>query len=84
VVKNQTSKIMNNNLKEDSKAYLRTLMQLTNSSHKNNPIMEGYICKECGADATVDENGVIIRTCEHNTTVILNLEVVVTGESSLE
>ena len=46
--------------------------------------MDKYICKECGAEATVDEKGKITRTCEHNTTIILELNVVVTGESNVE
>lgn len=45
--------------------------------------MDKYTCKQCGAEATVDKDGTIHRTCEHNTTIILSLEVVVTGESDL-
>jgi hypothetical protein len=46
--------------------------------------MDKYICKECGAEATVDEQGKITRSCEHNTTIILDLSVTVYGESKLE
>jgi hypothetical protein len=46
-------------------------------------MMDRYICKECGAEATVGDDGKIVRTCEHNTTIILELNVVVTGESNL-
>lgn len=45
--------------------------------------MEKYVCKECGAEATVKENGEIIRTCDHVTTIVLELMIVVTGESIL-
>lgn len=40
-----------------------------------------YSCKECGMPAIVEKNGTIHRTCEHKTTVVLDLEVVVYGES---
>ena len=43
-----------------------------------------YICKECGASATVDKDGKIVRTCEHTGTILLDLHVVVTGESDLK
>lgn len=45
--------------------------------------MERYICKQCGAEATVNNDGTIIRTCEHNSTIVLEMEVVVTGESNV-
>jgi hypothetical protein len=45
--------------------------------------MDKYTCKECGAEATVDEQGNITRSCEHNTTIILDLHVEVFGESNV-
>ena len=45
--------------------------------------MERYICKECGAEVFVDTDGNITRTCDHTTTVILDIEVVATGEGGM-
>lgn len=39
---------------------------------------EKYLCKECGAEAMVSTEGVITRSCEHNTTVILDIKLEVT------
>lgn len=41
----------------------------------------GYSCKECGKPVLIEKSGAIHRICEHKTTVILDLEVVVYGES---
>jgi len=45
--------------------------------------MEKYVCKECGKDAFL-KDGQIVRSCEHNTTVTLQLEVVVTGDGGCD
>ena len=40
---------------------------------------EKYVCKECGKEAfIIDEK--IIRSCDHKTTIILQINVVVTGD----
>lgn len=41
-----------------------------------------YKCKECEAPATVGDNGVE-RTCEHNTTVIMDMEAEAHGASKM-
>ena len=40
-----------------------------------------YLCKECGAEVT-EIDGKFIRSCEHTGTIILDIHVVATGESS--
>lgn len=42
--------------------------------------MERYICKECGKEAEVKKDGTIIRSCEHKTTIILDMSVTCTGD----
>ena len=39
---------------------------------------EKYLCKECGAEAMVSTDGIITRSCDHNTTVILDISLEVT------
>jgi hypothetical protein len=46
--------------------------------------MDKYICKECGADVVVGNDGVIERKCDHTGTIILDLHVEVFGESNLQ
>lgn len=42
--------------------------------------MESYICKECGKEAIVENNGKITRTCEHTCGLLLDMSVTVTGD----
>jgi len=46
--------------------------------------MERYFCKECGAKATVSADGSIHRTCEHMTTIILDITVTCRGEGGMQ
>ena len=39
----------------------------------------GYVCKECGKLAAVSVDGTISRTCDHNGTIYMLLDVEVTG-----
>jgi hypothetical protein len=49
----------------------------------NNDLMrDKYICKECSKEA-LDINGKIVRSCEHTGTIILELNVIVTGEGNM-
>ena len=45
--------------------------------------MSDYSCKACGAPASIGRDGTIRRTCEHTGTVVMRLDVVCRGESSL-
>jgi hypothetical protein len=40
--------------------------------------MERYVCKECGAEVTWGDRG-MVRSCEHTGTVILEMAVVTSG-----
>lgn len=42
-----------------------------------------YVCKECGKEAGVSRDGKIKRSCEHNTTVVLQLNVIARGQSKV-
>lgn len=45
--------------------------------------MEKYICKECGKEARVKPDGTIIRSCEHNGTILLDIKIVVTAKGGV-
>ena len=45
--------------------------------------MEKYICKECEKEVTV-QNGLVTRSCEHKGTIILQMDVVCTGEGGTD
>ena len=38
---------MENSIVQDSKAYLKAFMQLTNSPYSDDEINDSYCCKEC-------------------------------------
>jgi hypothetical protein len=44
--------------------------------------MERYLCKECGAPATV-QDFTIHRTCDHKGTVLLDMSVTCYGEGGM-
>lgn len=50
----------------------------------NTTFSEKYMCKECGAEAMVSLDGIITRTCEHDSTVVLDISVEVFGESKID
>jgi hypothetical protein len=43
-----------------------------------------YLCKDCGAEAFIGTDNKIIRTCDHDSTIILDLHVEVFGESNIQ
>ena len=43
-----------------------------------------YICKECGMAVIVLDDGEQLRPCGHKGTILLDMEVVCTGESATE
>ena len=45
---------------------------------------EKYICKECGMSVIILENGEKLRPCGHKGTILLDMDVVCTGEGSTE
>ena len=45
--------------------------------------MERYICKECGAEATV-KDFIISRSCEHTGIVLLDMKVTCYGEGGAQ
>jgi hypothetical protein len=45
---------------------------------------ERYLCKECGASATVALDGAISRTCRHNGTILLDMTVTCTGDGGMK
>lgn len=46
--------------------------------------MEKYICKECGMAVVVLKDGKKLRPCGHTGTILLDMEVICTGESRTE
>lgn len=44
---------------------------------------EGYFCKACGAPASVDDDGMISRACEHDGTIVASLSAVAHGRGHL-
>lgn len=42
-----------------------------------------YQCKECGAPASVDQDGAIVRSCAHTGTVTMALDAVCRGRGRL-
>lgn len=40
---------------------------------------EEYYCKECGAEASLDEDGNIQRTCEHTGTIVALMKATARG-----
>lgn len=45
--------------------------------------MERYLCKQCGAPAEANKDG-IIRSCEHTGTVLLDMSVTCHGEGGVK
>ena len=45
---------------------------------------EKYICKECGMAVLILNNGEQLRPCGHKGTILLDMDVICTGEGSTE